>query len=63
MRKDFNELSETTKENIKLMDEMLAQTVKLLSFYPSREASIALTHIETACMWAHKAFVIKDKKE
>lgn len=60
MRKDFNELCETTQNYIKEGDDLLSQLVKLLNEVPCRESSIAFTHLETGMMWANKAFVKHD---
>lgn len=62
MRKNFDELSEQTKKNISMMDEAVNAFKSLVELYPGREAAIAITHMETAAMWANKAFVSGDKK-
>jgi hypothetical protein len=63
MRKNFETLSENTKKRIEMVDAASNSFKELLSLFPGREASIAITHMETAVMWANKAFVINDVSE
>lgn len=55
---EFNPSGDQTVTNIKTKANILAREIEKLP--PSRRRSVALTHLETASMWAVKAAVVGD---
>ena len=55
----FNPSDNQTVHEIKVAANLLATLIE--GMYPGRRRSVALTHLETATMWAVKAATVGDQ--
>lgn len=62
-RKIYTKLADNWSKHIVLQKEKAEELEEMFSVIKSREMSLAMTHLETAMMWATKAVVLHADKE
>jgi hypothetical protein len=61
-RKVYKPLSEAWSDHILSQKEKAEELEELFSVVKSREMYLAMTHLETALMWATKAIALHNEK-
>lgn len=62
-RKVYKPLSDAWSDHILLQKEIAEKLEEMFSVIKNREMSLAMTHLETALMWATKAVILQAEKE